>query len=229
MGDAEVEVAGERVRLLPERAAYWERERTLIAADLHWGKAAAFRAGGIPIPRGTTSAGLERLDRALDRTGAARLAILGDLLHARAWRGTETVRIIREWRERRRALEVLLVRGNHDRRAGDPPPELSIGTVDGPSPLGPFVLRHEPRPDPRGYVLAGHVHPGVTVHGRGRERLRLPCFSIGPGLAILPAFGEFTGTALTDPDPRDRIFAIAGDEVVLVHPERRGTRRSGSR
>jgi hypothetical protein len=44
-------------------------------------------------------------------------------------------------------------------------------------------------------------------------------------VAILPAFGEFTGTALSEPDPRDRIFVIAGDEVVPVHPERRAVPR----
>jgi DNA ligase-associated metallophosphoesterase len=216
MNDLEIELAGERVLLLAERALYWPAERTLIAADLHWGKAAAFRAGGIPIPRGTTSAGLARLDRALARTGAERLALLGDLLHARAWRAPETVRTIAEWRASARGLDLLLVRGNHDRRAGDPPPDLGITVVDGPVQLGPFALRHEPRVANGAYVLAGHIHPGVTVRGRGRERLRLPCFAFGPRVGILPAFGEFTGTALAERGPHDRIYAIAGDDVVRV-------------
>ena len=220
MSDAEIELAGERVRLLPERALFWERERTLIAADLHWGKAAAFRAGGIPIPRGTTSAGLARLDRALVRTGAERLALLGDLLHARAWRGAETLRTIAEWRAGSRALELLLIRGNHDRRAGDPPTDLGIEVADGPYRLGPFALRHEPRPEADGYVLAGHIHPGVTVRGPGRERLRLPCFALGRRVGILPAFGEFTGTAPTEPAPGDRVYAIAGDDVLQVDTAR---------
>ena len=45
------EVAGERLVLLPEMAAYWERAGTLLVADPHFGKAAAFRAAGIPEPR----------------------------------------------------------------------------------------------------------------------------------------------------------------------------------
>ncbi|HEU4828273.1 MAG TPA: ligase-associated DNA damage response endonuclease PdeM, partial [Gemmatimonadales bacterium] len=198
MSDLTIELAGESVRLLPERALYWEREEMLIAADLHWGKAAAFRAGGIPIPRGTTTADLSRIDRALARTGARRLALLGDLLHAREWRGAETVRVITAWRAAAGGLELLLIRGNHDRRAGDPPPDLKIEVVDGPVRLGPFALRHEPGRVEGAYVLAGHIHPGVTVRGLGRERLRLPCFAFGLSVGILPAFGEFTGTALTD-------------------------------
>lgn len=216
----EIVLAGERVRLLAERALYWEREDTLIAADLHWGKAAAFRAGGIPVPRGTTSADLARLDRALARTGARRLILLGDLLHAREWRGAETVRTIADWRAAARGLELVLIRGNHDRRAGDPPGDFGIEVVNGPLRAGPFALRHEPQRVEGAYVLAGHVHPGVTVRGPGRERLRLPCFALGRSVGILPAFGEFTGTALTDPGPGGRVYVIAGDDVVPVDARR---------
>jgi DNA ligase-associated metallophosphoesterase len=216
----EIELAGERVRLLAERALYWEREKTLIAADLHWGKAAAFRAGGIPVPRGTTAADLARLGHALWHTGARRLILLGDLLHAREWRGAETVRTIREWRAAARDLELVLIRGNHDRRAGDPPSDFGIEVVNGPLRAGPFALRHEPERVEGAYVLAGHVHPGVTVRGPGRERLRLPCFALGRSVGILPAFGEFTGTALTDPGPGGRVYVIAGDDVVEVNPQR---------
>ena len=53
MSDHEISLAGEAVRLLPERAIYWERERALVVADLHWGKAATFRAAGVPLPPGT--------------------------------------------------------------------------------------------------------------------------------------------------------------------------------
>jgi DNA ligase-associated metallophosphoesterase len=216
----EIELAGERVRLLAERALFWEREDTLIAADLHWGKAAAFRAGGIPVPRGTTSADLARLGRALSLTGAHRLILLGDLLHAREWRGAETVRTIADWRAGARGLKVVLIRGNHDRRAGDPPSDFGIEVVNGPLRAGPFALRHEPQRVEGAYVLAGHVHPGVTVRGPGRERLRLPCFALGRSVGILPAFGEFTGTALTDPGPGGRVYVIAGDDVVQVDPQR---------
>jgi len=44
MSSAVADVAGERLVLLAERAAYWERARTLLVADPHFGKAAAFLA-----------------------------------------------------------------------------------------------------------------------------------------------------------------------------------------
>jgi DNA ligase-associated metallophosphoesterase len=216
MTDARVEVAGEALVLLPERCVLRERTSTLLVADAHWGKAAAFRAAGVPVPGGTTGEGLARLDAALVRTGARRIAFLGDLLHAREGRAPATLSLIAAWRERHGDVEMRLVRGNHDRAAGDPPRELGIDCVDEPFADAPFVYRHHPRDDPRGYVLAGHVHPAVTLRGVGRQRQRLACFWFGAGCAVLPAFGPFTGTAGVEPRPGDRVFVVAGGEVVEV-------------
>ena len=63
MSDVMLTIAGEDVQLLPERALYWPRACTLVVADVHWGKAATFRAAGIPIPSGTTTEDLARLDQ----------------------------------------------------------------------------------------------------------------------------------------------------------------------
>jgi DNA ligase-associated metallophosphoesterase len=216
--DLLVELAGERVRLLPERALFWERASTLLVADAHWGKAAAFRAAGVAVPGGTTSAGLDRLDRALARTGARRLVFLGDLFHAREGKAPRTLEVLRSWRRSHPGLRVTLVRGNHDRHAGDPPPELGIECCDPPCAAAPFVLLHHPAEHPAGYALAGHVHPSVTLRGRGRQSQRLPCFHFGPRVGVLPAFGDFTGTAGVAPAPGDRVFVIAGGEVVAATP-----------
>ena len=218
MADVTTELAGEQLVLLPERAIYWPRMRTLIAADLHWGKAAAFRSAGIPIPRGTTSADLARLARAVGRTSAERLVLLGDLFHARAGRVPATLGAIADWRSAHDVLDVLLIRGNHDRHAGDPPIELRFTVVNGPHAATPFVLRHEPAPDPRGYVLAGHVHPGVTLYGPARQSVRLPCFAFGEGVGLLPAFSTFTGTGDHEVRETDRIFVVAGDDVIRAGP-----------
>ena len=215
-GDLAVEVAGERVILLPEHALFRPGAGTLLVADPHWGKAAAFRAAGLPVPGGTTSAGLERLSRALERTGARRLVILGDLLHAREGRAPRTLEAVRAWLDRHAALSITLVRGNHDRRAGDPPAELGIECCDPPCLSPPFVLDHHPEPSGAGYVLAGHVHPSVTLRGAGRQRKRLPCFHFGARVGLLPAFGDFTGTADVSVLPGDRVFVVAGDDVLEI-------------
>ena len=217
-GDVEVDVAGERVVLLPEGALYWQRRSTLLVADPHFGKAAAFRAAGIPVPRGGTTNALQRLDGALIRTAATRLVVLGDFLHAREGRDRETFRVLAQWRTTRPSLELLLVRGNHDRRAGDPPSELGVQCVDAPLAVTPFVFTHHPRAAADGYVLSGHVHPAVRLSGAGRQTARLPCFCFGSQIGVLPAFGDFTGLADIEPAPGDRVFVIVEGRVAAVHP-----------
>lgn len=216
MIDARVEVAGEVLTLLAERAVFRESTSSLFVADPHFGKAAAFRALGVPVPRGTTTGTLERLEAVLHRTGARRLVFLGDFLHAAEGRAPETLRVLNDWRRRHAAIDMVLVRGNHDARAGDPPRELEIRCVTAPVVEPPFVLDHHPRRSADGHVLCGHIHPAVTLSGKGRQHSRLPCFWIGAEITVLPAFGEFTGVAEAEVRPGDRVFVVADDAVIAV-------------
>jgi uncharacterized protein len=217
MTDVALTIAGEQVYLLSERALFWPGASTLVVADLHWGKASTFRAVGIPIPVGTTSDDLARLDSALQRTQARRMVVLGDLFHAKAGRiASHTLAELRRWRSLAGNFEILLVRGNHDRHAGDPPTDLHINCVNAPAFVPPFVFRHEPVTSTDGYGLAGHLHPGLTLVGRGLQRETLPCFIVGKHAALLPAFGSFTGFSPVEPGPEDRAFVVAGDEVLPV-------------
>lgn len=210
-------LGGEGVDLLPERAIFWPRERTLIVADTHFGKAATFRAAAIAVPE-SAAADLARLSAALKHTGATRLVVLGDFLHTRAGRAPAVLAAIAAWRAAHPRLEVVLVRGNHDVRAGDPPAAWNIICVNPPFTLGPFALCHDPDTPAPAYVLAGHLHPAVVLAGPGRQRERLPCFLIGPGRAILPAFGSFTGHATVAPAADERAYVIAGEVIELRRP-----------
>ena len=202
--------------LLPERALLWERTGTLIAADVHLGKAAAFRAAAIPLPGGTTTEALSRLTQALERTAARRLLLLGDFFHARSGRASRTLAAIADWRQRHPDLEIVLVRGNHDRGAGDPPAEWRFDCHDEPRIEPPFAFRHHPGEEEAGYVLAGHIHPAVSLAGLGRQREKLPCFLFGDRVGLLPAFGGFTGGASVRPRQGDRVYVIADKEVIDV-------------
>jgi len=216
-----IRVAGADVDLHPSGAAFLGDEQTLLVADAHFGKAVSFRRLGLPVPRGTTTETLGALSAALEQTRASRLVFLGDFLHSRHAHAAATLDSLRQWRGEHRDLQVTLVRGNHDARAGDPPADLRITVVDEPLALGPFALCHHPRPLADRYVLAGHWHPCISVGGRAFERLRLPCFWFGDdsgalprsAVGVLPAFGSFTGMHPIEPRPGDRIFAIAQDVV----------------
>lgn len=209
-------LAGIPVLLLADKALYWPGESVLLVADVHLGKAASFRAAGLPVPHGTTEANLARLDALLRAHAPRRLVFLGDLLHARSGRTPRTIGALRAWRERHPRLVVNLVRGNHDRHAGDPPAALAIEAVAEPWCLGPFALRHTPLPVAGHHVLAGHLHPVARLAGRGHERLRLPCFRLDPDVTVLPAFGDFTGGLDVGPAPHRRLAVVGGGGVWVV-------------
>lgn len=219
----------ERIALLPERAAWWEKASTLILADVHLGKAATFRRLGVPAPEATTDADLARLTRLLGQTRAARLIILGDLLHARDAAHGATRDRFEAWRSRHNALAITLVRGNHDARAGDPPAQWGIDLVDEGALEPPFVLRHEPAADPRALALAGHLHPGVVLHDAWKARLRMPCFWRTHETLVFPAFGAFTGLSMIAPDPSDHVYAVGPDRVMDVTAALRAPRRTRTR
>jgi len=148
----ELEVAGEMLMLLPQKAIYWPRTSTLIIADIHFGKAGAFRRLGVPVPHGTTAQNLQLLNELIAAYPCKQLIFLGDLLHA-AGTSASTMQSLLEWRESHSTLAMTLVRGNHDLRAGDPPDSLSIDIVDEPHLLKPFAFCHYPDIKSDGYVL----------------------------------------------------------------------------
>jgi uncharacterized protein len=215
-GTAITVVAGETVALFAERALHWPRAKTLFVADVHLGKAAAFRAGGVAIPRGSTAHDLARLATLIARTQCAHLVVLGDFLHAAAGRVAALDTAFLRWRDAHRAVAMTLVRGNHDERAGDPPAAWGVAIVTAPHPLAPFVLCHEPATSRTGYALCGHVHPGVRVTGGAHESVRLPCFLVGRRRMLLPAFGRLTGLAIVAPAADETAVAIAGARLFAL-------------
>lgn len=217
-------LAGEPVVLHASGAIFLPSQGALLVADAHFGKAVSFRRLGVPVPRGTTTETLDRLSALVAETGARRIVFLGDFLHSARSHAPGTLAALARWRGEQAGLQLMLVRGNHDERAGDPPASLRIEVVDEPLALGPFALCHYPRPLADRYVLAGHWHPCISVKGRAFERLRLPCFWFGDdsgslpgsGVGVLPAFGAFTGMHRIEPRAGDRIFPVAGNVVRAI-------------
>ena len=208
-----ITVGGHALTLLPEKAAFLAEFHTLLVADAHIGKAVSFRQLGVPVPRGTTSETLARLTRLVARLGVQRIVFLGDFLHSARSHAASTMAAAARWRGEHTALELTLVRGNHDDRAGDPPAALGIEVVDEPLTIGALALCHHPRPQAGAYTLAGHLHPCVTIGGRANDRLRLPCFHFGPTVGVLPAFGSFTGMHPIRREDGGQVFVVADDRV----------------
>lgn len=217
----DVEWNSETFTALRERALWWPARSTLLVADLHLGKAASFRHFGVPVPEAATAADLDRLSSIISRFRPERLVILGDLIHARSGRAPECMSAFAHWRSRYAELDVLLIRGNHDRSAGDPPADWNLRIADEPhadAPSDTLALAHHPDQDSdERPFFCGHLHPGVRLHG-GVGSIRCPVFWFTPRRAMLPAFGSFTGLALVSPGPEDTVLAVGPDAVVHLRP-----------
>jgi len=205
---------GQTFVLLGERALFWEEAQLLVVADTHLGKADIFRKAGIPLPRGSTAADLDRLSQLLDYWTPKGLIFLGDLVHGDIEDPRYFIRQVSHWRDRHRGIQLLLATGNHDRRAENLLTAFRFDGIEAQWELAPFRFTHRPQQSVSGYGVAGHVHPAVKVVGQGRQRETLPCFCFGPKVALLPAFGGFTGTQIIRPSRDDRVFVVA-DESVL--------------
>lgn len=199
--------------LLADKALYWPQYKALLIADAHFGKAAAYRALGQPVPQGTTSRNLQRLNTLLNQYPVEQIIFLGDFLHAPESHAPSTLAALRNWRQQYAGLQCILIRGNHDLRAGDPPADLNFIVVTEPYLMGDFALQHIPKPHPTHHVIAGHVHPVFRLMGKGRQSMKLPCFYHNAEMTLMPSFGEFTGGFMVENKIDGQIFLLDGKYV----------------
>ncbi|HKP31293.1 MAG TPA: hypothetical protein VJT83_01130, partial [Chitinophagaceae bacterium] len=62
--------------------------------------------------------------------------------------------------------------------------------------------------------FTGHIHPGISISGLGRQSLKFPCYYFADQYAVMPAFSRFTGLAMIKPKEDDSVFAIVEDKVI---------------
>lgn len=228
---AEVVIAGQAMHLLPERAMFWPARSTLLIADTHFGKDAAFRHAGIPVPQESLQADVQRLTSIVRQTCCDRLIVLGDFYHARSGRSDHTEARLADWFDLHSQLDVVIVEGNHDVHAGPPPLRWDIRYEPRALHDPPFVFVHETDDATTcdaAYRIGGHVHPVVQLRGPARSSRRAACFVIGADHAVLPAFARFTGGKAVRPAPGTTIWPmIDGVMASPITTDGMRARRSG--
>ena len=212
----EVHWQGKDLILLADKSIFWPSQKTLFIADPHFGKAATFRNAGIPVPERTTQEDCERLSRLIEETNSTTIIFLGDFFHARVGKTKVVKEILFQWRTALPNLKIHLIRGNHDLNSGDPWPELQIQCHSDPWPFSGVECRHLPVERSGNPYLAGHIHPGFSLKGKGKSSIRSPCFHLNDSKIILPAFGSFTGLQNVKPTPGDEVYLTNGIEIVKI-------------
>lgn len=234
------------IDLLADKALFCHNTGSLYVADVHLGKAGHFRQAGMALPGGHNEKDLRRLATLIKRykTVMQRLIFLGDVFHSRhnsEWEAFCT------WRQKYPSLSMILIEGNHDVLTPSEYHRARLQVLPEGSFSGELELRHHPKAerdtDDGGDVpnvtlleatseayqisidaaeaaplyLCGHLHPGVTLYGAGRQREQLACFWQRGSMLMLPAFGSFTGLHQISPRQGDGIWGVTGTEIIALH------------
>ena len=205
--------AENKLQLLPQKAVWWEAESTLLMSDVHLGKGETFRRQGLAIPTGSSADDLASITALIERWHPARVAILGDLVHGVP--GEQLVDTFRRWRDRHRAIEMILVAGNHDQHMHSIPEAWSLAVCELDT-CANLTLAHAPSDDESGFEIVGHIHPAIRMRAGRNDSLRAPAFWLQPRRLVLPAFGSFTGGYTISPGRSDRVFAVGPDAVMEI-------------
>jgi len=200
--------------LLPYKAIYVEKHKTLIVSDIHLGKVGHFRNAGIAIPGGLAEADLVTLDMLISELDVNELFVLGDLFHSGV---NYDIRLFDAWRNVHHSIDINLVKGNHDVMSDEIYTHFEIRLHKKYFLWNRFLFTHKPMDDlvqlnGCDYIFCGHVHPGVRLEGKAKQSLNLPCYHFTEKQCILPAFGEFTGKYFIRPGGRDRVYVVVKSE-----------------
>ncbi len=206
-----VEINGQNFILHPTGALFWEAQQVLLISDVHLGKVMHFRKHGMALPGNSISKNFEQLDLAVAYFNPKGVIFLGDLFHSE--RNIEWD-LFENW-VLDKPFKIILVAGNHDIINPIHYQKLAIA-VCSELIIENFLLTHHPEERIGFYNFSGHIHPGIKLHGVGRQTLKLPCFFKKEHQMILPAFGEFTGQYFLVPTATDCVYAITKEEVLLI-------------
>jgi len=211
------ELLDQNLLLLPQKAIFWQQEKALIVADVHLGKVGHFRKAGIAVPRDMEQNDLAVLSDLIYEHKPQKVLFLGDLFHSDKNADWDWFVL---WRKQFPKLELILIRGNHDIIHDRHYLDLDVSLHDELA-IGPFLMLHHPLAEDalqnaKGYIFCGHIHPGISLSGKARQHVTLPCFAFSSKQAILPSFGKFTGRVAIRNQKTDRIFAVLQNKVIAV-------------
>ncbi len=198
--------------LHPYGGMYLEDKAMLFISDTHFGKVTHFRKSGIAVPMEAIQENWKRLDSMISHFKCKQVIFLGDLFHSE---------VNVEWDHFASLLNVYsdidfcLVRGNHDILDAYRYADAGIEVVEH-LVVDDIHFSHHPEEVEGKYNIHGHIHPGVLMRGKGMGSRKLRCFYFGKNVAIMPAFGSFTGSMRVEVKKGDAVFVLVEDQVISV-------------
>lgn len=201
--------------LLNEKALFRPSDATLIVADLHLGKAQHFRKNGIYLPQKSAEKDYERLKQMITSLKPRRIILLGDLFHSAYNHEWE---LFCEFVNTFKRIKFVLVLGNHDILEEQHYKKTCSEIVEQTLEEEDIIFSHHPlKKIPENKInISGHIHPGVVLHGKGKQHVKLPCFYWCNNQLILPAFGSLTGLQVIVPEKEAQVYLVTTNKVIKM-------------
>ena len=211
------DIRDEEFWLSPGKMIWHASQKTLIIADLHFGKTGHFRKSGIPVPQNIFKQDLHELFAGIQFYKPEKLLIVGDMFHSKA---NKEIDLFYKWRSDLSHLHIHLIKGNHDILNDQYYADTAI-QVDTHCNIGQFSFIHDitevdPNENDEQFYFSGHLHPGISLSGGSRQSLHFPCFYFTKKYAVLPAFSAFSGHCMIRPRKGENVFAIVNNSIVQI-------------
>lgn len=205
----------ETLELLPQKAIWFPFYQTLVLSDVHFGKVGHFRKAGLAIPKNLIQEDLAVLSDLIDIYHPKKIIFLGDLFHSDY---NNDMHWFALWRNMHHKIDLILVKGNHDIIDVHEYHNLNI-QVYNEFFINNIQLLHIPPKNIQNskFILSGHIHPGISLSGKGKQKLKVPCFYFNENQGILPAFGRFTGLAEIKVNSNDHVFATTKSRIIKIN------------
>jgi DNA ligase-associated metallophosphoesterase len=195
------------------KTLYIPKSQLLVIADAHLGKIHHFRKASIAVPLNAAYKDLIQLDKCFTHYKPKNVLFLGDLFHSNY---NNFVEEFKSFRNQYHKIDFTLAIGNHDIMDEKIYNSLGIKTIEKYTDEN-LLFTHEPIEEEIScYNICGHIHPGVTMKGIGKQSITLPCFYFGNHYGLLPAFGYFTGLTKIKVSKEDQVYLITGEKIIAV-------------
>lgn len=210
----ELLVEGLKFYLLPQKALFIPSLNAIVISDVHLGKSAHFRKNGIPLTEAPQLHDLQNIQYLIDVFNPTRFLFLGDLFHSTYNDSWQLFKLLNANNPR---VEFMLIKGNHDVLSDALYVESGIQVLHSLQVESKIIFSHEPiHISDSLFNIYGHLHPAISIAGKGKQKMVLPCFWKGKNHLVLPSFGNTTGIYKIKPKPGDQVFAITPHSVISI-------------
>jgi uncharacterized protein len=203
--------------LSTSRAMFWEEQQALIVSDAHFGKSGHFRKEGISIPQQVFKNDMQQFVSIIQFFNPTKIIYTGDVFHSNA---NKEIDLFKKWVAPFKHIPQLLVKGNHDILSPTTYESLGMEVHHNFLVIENIVFIHGDKKTAIDItdmaVISGHIHPVITLEGKAKQRITLPCFCFGKTQAYLPAYTSFSGGMKID-KKWGNIFAITTDSIVKAY------------